>query len=52
MGQVPPMYKKLENLAHTLAERDRESDEEIARRLRFTKQEVRKALGELKRGIW
>jgi ribose 1,5-bisphosphokinase PhnN len=52
MGSVPPMYRKLENLAHNLAERDRESDEEIARRLRFTKQEVRKALADLKRGLW
>jgi len=45
------MYRKLGELARDLAERDRESDEEIARRLRFTKQEVRKALVDLKR-LW
>lgn len=51
MGEVPAMYRKLQNIAHELAEQDRESNEEIARRLRFTKKEVRDALADIKR-LW
>lgn len=45
------MYRKLRDVAQGLAEYDRQSDEEIARRLRFTKKEVKQALVDLKR-LW
>jgi ribose 1,5-bisphosphokinase PhnN len=45
------MYRKLGDLARDLAERDRESDEEIARRFRLSKKEVSTALKDLKR-LW
>lgn len=49
MKEIPAMYRKLQNIAQELAKQDRESNEEIARRLRFTKKEVRDALAEIKR---
>jgi guanylate kinase len=52
MNEIPAMYRKLASLARDLKEKDKENDEEIARRLRYTKKEVRAALVDLKRGIW
>ena len=48
---TPIMYKKLGELARDLEEYDKQTDEEISRRLRFTKKEVHGALQELKR-LW
>lgn len=49
MKEIPSMYRKLSATMENLSEYDKKSDEEIARRLRFTKKEVKEAIKEIGR---